>query len=164
LWLTDNPAGIDGLDDVSEALRAIARTRSFFASRGDDSGTHKKEVELWQQAGIDPGPESGRWYLETGSGMGATLNLGTGKSAYVLTDRATWIAFENKGNARILVEGSDDLFNQYGVILVAQSKCPNVKTDSGRRMIQWLTSEKGQQAIASFKRNGQQLFFPNASP
>jgi len=159
-----DPAGIDGVNNVGEALRAIADTQSFFASRGDDSGTHQKEIALWRLAGIDPGPNSGHWYLETGSGMGATLNLGVGKSAYVLTDRATWIAFANKGTSRILLEGSDNLFNQYGVILVAESKCPNVKTESGRRMIAWLTSASGQRAIAGFNKDGQQLFFPNASP
>ncbi len=158
----DDPAEISAAADVKQAMRAIHSTQSLFASRGDDSGTHKKELALWEHAGVDPGPASGRWYLETGSGMGATLNIGTGKGAYVLTDRATWIAFQNKGNSRVLLEGSDMLFNQYGVILVSQNKCPNVNTSSGQRVIDWLVSDDGQQAIASFKQQGKQLFFPNA--
>lgn len=159
-----DPARVQTAKSVTEAFAAIYESKSLFASRGDDSGTHQKELALWKRAALDPQPFSGRWYLETGSGMGATLNIGTGKGAYVLTDRATWITFQNKGTSRILLEGSHELLNQYGVILVSKSRCPNVNADSGQRAIDWLTSDKGQQAIASFKKQGKQLFFPNAKP
>ena len=114
----DDPAGLAGGRDAVEALRAIAGARAGFASRGDDSGTHKKEMALWQDAGIDPSASSGDWYLETGSGMGATLNVAVGKRAYVMTDRATWIGFRNKADFVVLAEGDPKLFNQYGVIVV----------------------------------------------
>lgn len=160
---SDDPAGIKGELDIVEALASIARTESAFASRGDDSGTHKAELKLWKAAGIDAAAHSGSWYRETGSGMGATLNVGTGMGAYLLTDRATWIAFGNKADHRIMVEGDERLFNQYGVILVNPERHPNVKSDSGQAFIQWLTGADGQSAIASFRIDGQQLFFPNAS-
>ncbi len=159
---TDDPAGIAGGGDVLAALSRIAETGSTFASRGDDSGTHKKERALWQAAGVDPSEASGGWYRETGSGMGATLNAGVGMGAYVLTDRATWISFKNKGEFEISVEGDDALFNQYGVILVSPEKCPNVKAASGRIFIDWLLSEEGQGAIQAYRIDGRQLFFPNA--
>src|SRR6056297_3297211 len=113
-----DPAGVAGMEDAEAALKMIAETKALFASRGDDSGTHKKETRLWKAAGVDPTSASGKWYRETGSGMGATLNAGVGMGAYVLTDRATWLAFKNKGDFKIAVEGDEDLFNQYGVILV----------------------------------------------
>ncbi|HXG79615.1 MAG TPA: substrate-binding domain-containing protein, partial [Methyloceanibacter sp.] len=114
----DDPAKIAGGKNAADALKAIAEAEAPFASRGDDSGTHKMELKLWQEAGIDPHPDSGKWYLETGSGMGATLNTAVGKRAYTLTDRATWLSFANKDDFKILVEGDPELFNQYGVILV----------------------------------------------
>jgi tungstate transport system substrate-binding protein len=157
-----DPAGITGGKDALEALKKIATAKALFASRGDDSGTHKKEKRLWQATGIDPTTASGSWYRETGSGMGATLNAAVGMGAYVMTDRATWIAFKNKGAFKILAEGDDDLFNQYGVILISPAKCPSVKSDLGQAFVDWLISKPGQQAIASYKRAGQQLFFPNA--
>jgi len=159
----DDPAGIAGTTDITDALAKVAATESLFASRGDDSGTHKAELRLWSAAGIDPSDASGTWYRETGSGMGATLNTGTGMSAYVLTDRATWIAFGNKGDYQIAVEGDDRLFNQYGVILVNPEAHSHVKAEMGQAFIDWLLSKPGQQAIADYKVDGQQLFFPNAN-
>ncbi|MEO1265521.1 MAG: substrate-binding domain-containing protein, partial [Pseudomonadota bacterium] len=120
-----DPAGIRAMTDAPAALAKISEAKAPFASRGDDSGTHKKEMSLWAAAGADPSGASGTWYRETGSGMGATLNVGRGMGAYVMTDRATWLAFKNKGDFEILVEGDDDLFNQYGVIRVAEDKCPS---------------------------------------
>ena len=157
-----DPASVGGMTDVAKTLGAIAAKRAIFASRGDDSGTHKKERQLWQQAGIDPTPASGTWYRETGSGMGATLNAGIGMGAYVLTDRATWITFGNRQGHRILVEGDRRLFNQYGVMLVNAKKHPRVKAALGQEFIDWLLSKEGQDAIAGYKVAGQQLFFPNA--
>jgi tungstate transport system substrate-binding protein len=144
------------------ALQRIAETQTPFASRGDDSGTHKAELALWSQAGIDAQAASGTWYRETGSGMGATLNTGTAMGAYVMTDRATWIAFGNKGDYTIAVEGDPKLFNQYGIILVNPERHPNVKARAGQTFVDWILSDEGQAAIASFKVDDQQLFFPNA--
>ena len=155
-------AEVGGMKNAQVAMKKIASAKASFASRGDDSGTHKKELSLWKAARVDATSASGSWYRETGSGMGATLNTGVGMDAYVLTDRATWISFKNKGNFRILVEGGPNLFNQYGVILVNSEKHPKVKEQLGKAFIDWLTGSEGQAAIASFKINGQQLFFPNA--
>lgn len=157
-----DPAGIAGTKDITSALAKIAETGATFASRGDDSGTHKAELKLWQAAGVDAAAASGGWYRETGSGMGATLNTGTAMGAYVLTDRATWISFGNKGDYQIAVEGDDRLFNQYGIILVNPEKHPGVKAEAGQMFIDWVLSAEGQQAIADYKIDGQQLFFPNA--
>jgi tungstate transport system substrate-binding protein len=159
-----DPAGIAGGKDAAAALKTIAAKKALFASRGDDSGTHKAEKALWKAAGVDPTSGSGGWYRETGSGMGATLNAGVGMGAYVLTDRATWISFKNKGDFKIAVEGDEALFNQYGVILVNKDKCTEVKADLGQQFIDWLLSPKGQDAIGGFQVDGQQLFFPNAKP
>jgi tungstate transport system substrate-binding protein len=157
-----DPAGIGGSKDTPAALKKISEAQATFASRGDDSGTHKKELELWKDAGIDPTAASGAWYRETGSGMGATLNTAVGMGAYALTDRSTWISFKNKGDYKILVEGDPNLFNQYGVILVSPKKHPRVKAAEGQAFVDWILSDEGQQAIASFKIDGLQLFFPNA--
>lgn len=159
-----DPAGIAGLKDADQALAKIAEAEAPFASRGDDSGTHKAELELWGQAGVDPTKGSGDWYLETGSGMGATLNTAVGKHAYTLADRGTWLSFANKDDFEVLVEGDPKLFNQYGVILVNPEKHPRVKAEKGQAFVDWLTSGEGQKAIASYKIDGQQLFFPNARP
>ena len=159
-----DPAGIAGTKEVTTALKKIADEGAIFASRGDDSGTHKKEKALWESAGVDPQKGSGKWYRETGSGMGATLNVGVGMGAYVMTDRATWISFKNKADFKIAVEGDKALFNQYGVILVNQVKCEYAKSDLGATFVNWLLSPNGQNAIATYKRDGQQLFFPNAQP
>jgi tungstate transport system substrate-binding protein len=157
----DDPAGISGMTDAPAALAKIAEANANFASRGDDSGTNKKELELWKAAGVEP---SGDWYKELGAGMGATLNTSAAMPAYTLTDRATWISFENKGPLQILVEGDTNLFNQYGVMLVNPEKHPHVKKEDGQAFIDWLISPEGQEAIAGFQLNGQQLFFPNAKP
>lgn len=158
----NDPAGVAGSNNVTEALTKIASSKSIFASRGDDSGTHKAELRLWKAAGTDPSEASGTWYRETGSGMGATLNTGTGMGAYAMTDRATWIAFGNKGTHQIVVEGDPNMFNQYGVILVNPKAHPHVRADMAQRFIDWLLSSEGQAAIADYQVDGQQLFFPNA--
>jgi tungstate transport system substrate-binding protein len=159
-----DPAKIAGIKQAPEALKKIAEAQAPFASRADDSGTHKAELKLWQQAAVNPKASSGSWYLETGSGMGATLNTAIGKQAYALTDRGTWLAFANRDDFRVLVEGDAKLFNQYGVILVNPAKHPNVKAKEGQAFIDWLTGPEGQAAIANYKIDGEQLFFPNARP
>ncbi|MGH6792061.1 MAG: substrate-binding domain-containing protein [Methyloceanibacter sp.] len=161
---SSDPARIAGLTEVDEAFKKIAEAQAPFASRGDDSGTNKEELRLWEAAGIAAKKASGDWYLETGSGMGATLNTAIGKQAYTLTDRGTWLSFANKEDFEVLVEGDPKLFNQYGVILVNPQEHPNVKAEQGQAFIDWLLSKDGQAAIASFKIDGQQLFFPNAHP
>ena len=158
----EDPAKIAGSKDVKAALNAIAASKAPFASRGDDSGTHKAELALWKTAGVDAKAASGTWYRETGSGMGPTLNTAVGLGAYVLADRATWVSFKNKGNFKIVVEGDKPLLNQYGVILVNPAKHPHVKVQQGQAFVDWLLSADGQAAIAGFKINGEQLFFPNA--
>uniref|UniRef100_UPI003BABFF1F substrate-binding domain-containing protein n=1 Tax=Stappia sp. TaxID=1870903 RepID=UPI003BABFF1F len=158
----NDPAGVAGSSDVATALKTIAEAKAPFASRGDDSGTHKAELRLWKDAGVDVSAASGDWYRETGSGMGATLNTGTGMGAYIMTDRATWISFGNKGDYKIAVEGDPKMFNQYGIILVNKEKHPNVKADLGQKFVDWVISEEGQGVIADYKVDGQQLFFPNA--
>ena len=158
-----DPAGVAGYRNAVRALRAIARAGARFASRGDDSGTHRAERALWAEAGIDVAAASGSWYLELGSGMGATLNTGTSLQAYILTDRATWAAFGNRRNYRLMVEGDPRLFNPYSIILVNPERHPNVKAELGRRFLAWMVSSEGQDAIASFRVAGEQLFFPNAA-
>ncbi|MCR9138097.1 MAG: substrate-binding domain-containing protein [Alphaproteobacteria bacterium] len=160
----DDPAGIRGLSEATEALKAIASLSLPFASRADDSGTHQKEMQLWRDGGVDPIADSGTWYRETGSGMGATLNIAVAMNAYAMTDRATWISFGNKAEHSVLVEGDPDLFNQYGVILVSSEKCPNTRAEAGQHFINWLLGPDGQEAIAAYSLDGMQLFFPNARP
>jgi tungstate transport system substrate-binding protein len=150
------------MNDAQAALAKIASSGALFASRGDDSGTHKKELALWKTSGVNPAEGSGGWYRETGSGMGATLNAGIGMGAYVMTDRATWIKFANKQDYIVQVQGDEDMFNQYGVIPVNPEKCPNVKVTPANTFADWLISAEGQQAIAGYQVSGQQLFFPNA--
>jgi tungstate transport system substrate-binding protein len=157
-----DPAQVRGMHDAAAALKKIAAAKAPFASRGDNSGTHKKEVALWRQAGVDIKAASGTWYRETGSGMGATLNAAVGMGAYALTDRGTWISFKNRGDYVIAVEGAPDLFNQYGVLLVNPAKHPRVKAAAGQTFIDWLVGPEGQAAIADYRLGGQQLFFPNA--
>jgi len=157
-----DPVGIEGMEDAAAALAKIAEEKAPFASRGDDSGTHKKELGLWQEAGVDVATASGGWYRETGAGMGATLNTASGMNAYALSDRATWLKFGNKGELEILVEGDPKLFNQYGIILVNPSKHPHVKARAGQEFIDWVLSEEGQSAIGDYQIEGQQGFFPNA--
>jgi tungstate transport system substrate-binding protein len=158
----EDPAGVAGMSDAAAALEKIAAAEAPFASRGDDSGTHKAELRLWAETGVDVEAASGGWYRETGSGMGATLNAAVAMDAYVMTDRATWISFGAKGDHRIAVEGDPKMFNQYGIILVNPERHPNVKADLGQRFVDWVLSEEGQAAIASYRVDGQQLFFPNA--
>jgi tungstate transport system substrate-binding protein len=157
-----DPAGVAGLKDADQALKKIAEAEASFTSRGDNSGTHKAELRLWKKTGVDPTHASGDWYLETGSGMGATLNTAVGKHAYTLTDRGTWLSFANKADFELLVEGDPKLFNQYGVILVNPEKHPRVRAEKGQAFVDWLTSSEGQKAIASYKIDGKQLFSPNA--
>jgi len=154
----DDPAHAKGRD-VVEAFRRIAQARSAFASRADKSGTHSAELRYWKMAGIEP---RGSWYRETGSGMGPTLNTASGMNAYTLADRGTWLSFGNRGDLVILVEGDKRLFNQYGVMLVNPAKHPSVKKAMGQKFIDWLVSPEGQGAIASYRIDGQQLFFPDA--
>ena len=160
----EDPAGIAAAETISEALERISTSRALFASRGDDSGTHKKEISLWNVAGIDPTPHSGQWYRETGSGMGATLNLAAGMGAYELSDRATWIRFANKAGLALLFEGDENLVNQYGIIMVNPDRYPNINREGAESFIQWILSKPGQDAIAAYTINGKQLFFPNAAP
>jgi len=157
-----DPAGLGAAKNVAAALRLIASTKAFFASRGDNSGTHKREKTLWKLAGVDAAGSSGRWYRETGSGMGATLNVARGMGAYTMTDRGTWISFKNKGDFKVLVEGDDNLFNQYGIMLVNSKKHAHVKAVAGQAFIDWIIGAQGQKAIGDYKLKGQQLFTPNA--
>ncbi len=157
-----DPAGVKGSKDVAASLKKIAGAKAPFASRGDDSGTHKAELRLWKLAGLDPA-SGGDWYKSTGSGMGPTLNTASSMNAYALTDRATWLSFKNRGDLEISVEGDDRLFNQYGVILVNPDKHAHVKKADGQAFIDWLVSPEGQKAIAEFKIGGEQLFFPSAN-
>jgi tungstate transport system substrate-binding protein len=159
-----DPAGIAGLADPVAAFQKIAEAKAPFVSRGDDSGTHKAELALWSKTDADPKAASGTWYREAGTGMGPTLNIAAGMDAYALTDRATWAAFGNKGNLVIEVEGDERLLNPYGVILVNPQKHPKVKAELGQRFIDWLIGPQGQKAIASFRVNGEQLFFPSQGP
>jgi tungstate transport system substrate-binding protein len=159
-----DPAGVKGTTDVAAALAQIAARRAVFVSRGDDSGTHKLELSLWQTVGVDVAAASGTWYRETGAGMGGTLNIASGLEAYALTDRGTWLSFKNRGKLAMLVEGDSRLFNQYGVILVNPAKHKHIKAKDGQAFIDWLLSDRGQQAIAAFRLEGKQAFFPNARP
>jgi tungstate transport system substrate-binding protein len=158
-----DPAGIKGGKDIGAALKAIKAKSAPFISRGDKSGTHSAELRLWKGAGIDIGSDRGGWYKEIGQGMGAALNTASASNAYVLTDRGTWLGFKNRGDLVIVVEGDNKLFNQYGVILVNPAKHPNVKKAEGQAFIDWIVSPEGQKAIADYKINGNQLFFPNAT-
>lgn len=159
-----DPADIRGSQTAAEALRKIIKAKAAFASRGDDSGTNKKEISLWKAAGIDPKGASGTWYRETGSGMGATLNVASGMNAYSMTDRATWLKFKNKGDLAILVEGDPVLFNQYGIILVNEKKHPHTKTKMGQTFVDWIVSADGQARINRYQIKGHQAFFANAQP
>jgi tungstate transport system substrate-binding protein len=157
-----DPAGIEGGADAPAALRKIKNARAPFVSRGDRSGTHIAEVNLWTIAGIDIAKEKDPWYRETGQGMGPALNMASSMSAYLLADRATWLAFDNRGELTVLVEGDKRLLNQYGVMLVSPEKHPSVKRADGQAFVDWLVSPEGQAAIAGYKIEGEQLFFPNA--
>ena len=174
---SDDPAGIAGTTDAASALAAIAAANpprregsseanasASFVSRGDDSGTHKKELALWEAAGVDPRDASGTWYREVGAGMGAAINIAVNMNAYVLSDRATWTTHGNRGDHAILVEGDEALHNPYAVVPVNPERCPNVDAEGARIFAQWLISERGQAAIGSFEVNGVALFTPDAIP
>jgi tungstate transport system substrate-binding protein len=156
-----DPAGVKGRE-IETALKMIQAKSAPFVSRGDRSGTHSAELALWKQAGIDIAAGRGSWYREIGQGMGAALNTASAMGAYVLSDRGTWISFKNRGDLKIVVEGDKRLFNQYGVMLVNPEKYPAVKKDLGQSFVDWLVSPEGQAAIAGYKIDGQQLFFPDA--
>ncbi len=158
-----DPARVGGSQDIVEALRRIRAARAPFASRGDKSGTHFAELQHWKAAGIDIEKEKGPWYRDTGSGMGPTLNTAAGMNAYALTDRGTWLSFKNRGSLGIAVQGDKRLFNQYGIILVNPARHPHVKRAEGQAFIDWVISAEGQGAIAGYKIDGEQLFFPNAA-
>ncbi|WP_421780185.1 substrate-binding domain-containing protein [Kiloniella litopenaei] len=157
-----DPAEVKGSQTIIDALNNIKTKQSIFLSRGDDSGTNKRELELWKANGSDPKSASGDWYRETGSGMGATLNTAVAMQGYALTDRATWISYKNKQNMEILFEGDERLFNQYGVIVVNPEKFPHIKVKPAETFVNWIISPKGQEAIAGYKLSGEQLFIPNA--
>ena len=158
----NDPAKIAGGKDIAEALKKIQTTQAPFISRGDKSGTHMAELDLWKVSGIDLEKAKGPWYRETGQGMGPALNTASSMNAYLLADRATWLAFKNRGDLAILVEGDKRLYNQYGVMLVNPAKHPTVKKDLGQTFVDWIVSPAGQKAIADYKVGGEQLFFPNA--
>jgi len=157
-----DPAKVAGGKDIVEALKKIQAAQAPFVSRGDRSGTHMAELDLWKASGVDLDKAKGPWYRDVGQGMGPALNTASSMNAYILSDRGTWLAFKNRGDLEILVQGDKRLFNQYGVMLVNPEKHPNVKKDLGQALIDWLVSPEGQQAIAGYKIGGQQLFFPNA--
>ena len=155
-----DPIQLESLPDLSEALRILSEGEAIFVSRGDDSGTHKKERELWGTVGVNPAPSD--WYRETGAGMGATLRMAIEMQAYTLTDRATWIAYGAKQDARIVFEGGDALFNQYGIIALNPVKYPHINVEGATTFVNWMLGPRGQALIGAYTRNGQQLFFPNA--
>ncbi|WP_458524696.1 substrate-binding domain-containing protein [Onishia taeanensis] len=156
-----DPAGVRQANDIADALTRIADAEAPFASRGDDSGTHRAERRLWEAADLQP---SGEWYRELGSGMGPTLNTAAGMDAYVMSDRATWVAFQNPQNLALVFEGDDALFNQYGSLLISEERFPALKHDLAEQWHDWLLSDDGQQAIGDYRVDGQSLFFPNAHP
>jgi tungstate transport system substrate-binding protein len=158
-----DPAKVNGTKDIAAALVKIKNAGAPFISRGDKSGTHSAELNLWKAAGVDIAKDKGPWYRDIGQGIGAALNTASASNAYVLADRGTWLSFKNRGDLVISVEGDKRLFNQYGVMLVNPAKHAHVKKDLGQAFIDWLVSPEGQKAIADYKINGQQLFFPNAT-
>ena len=157
-----NLAMVIGTKDITSALRAIANAKVPFVSRGDKSGTHAAELRFFKDAGVDPTTGRGGWYRETGSGMGPALNTASSMDAYILADRGSWLSFKNRGNLGIVVEGDKRLFNPYGVMLVNPARHPHVKVAEGKAFMDWLVSKEGQDTIAGFKIEGQQLFFPDA--
>jgi tungstate transport system substrate-binding protein len=158
-----DPAKVAGGRDVLEAFRKVKMAQAPFVSRGDKSGTHFAELEIWKAAGIDIARDKGPWYRDTGQGMGPALNSAAGMNAYILADRGTWLSFKNRAELAIVVEGDRRLFNQYGIILVSPAKHPAVKKELGQAFIDWVVSTEGQKAIAEYKIGGEQLFFPNAA-
>jgi len=157
-----DPAKVSGGRDILDALKKIKAAGAPFVSRGDKSGTHIAELDLWKLAGIDIASEKGPWYRDTGQGMGPALNTASAMNAYILSDRGTWISFKNRGELAVAVEGDKRLFNQYGIMLVNPLKHPNVKKDLGLAFVDWVISPEGQKAIADYRIGGDRLFFPNA--
>jgi tungstate transport system substrate-binding protein len=157
-----DPAKIAGGKDVLQAFRRIAAARQSFISRGDRSGTNAAELRYWKDAGLAPDPARDSWYKEIGQGMGPALNMAAATDAYLLSDRGTWLSFQNRGRLAILVQGDQRLVNQYGVMLVNPARHPNVRAKEGQAFVDWLVSPQGQRTIADYKIGGQQLFFPNA--
>jgi tungstate transport system substrate-binding protein len=157
-----DPAGVKGSNDITAAFKAVLAKQAPFVSRGDRSGTHTAELNIWKEAGIDIGAAKGAWYRDIGQGMGAALNTASAMDAYVLSDRGTWLSFKHRGDLEIAVEGDKRLFNQYGVMLVNPQKFPTVKAELGQEFIDYLISDEGQKAIAGYKIDGKQLFFPDA--
>jgi tungstate transport system substrate-binding protein len=158
----DDPAGINELNDAVTALKKIADSNALFISRGDDSGTHRKELRLWKEVSINPEVSGQTWYKQAGAGMGAVLNMATGMNAYTISDRATWIRFANRSNLAIQVEGDPPLFNQYALMLVNPERNTHVKQQEATAFINWMTAKEGQKLIAEFKLGGKVLFHPNA--
>lgn len=158
-----DPAEISAARSIEQALRQIASSKHRFVSRGDNSGTHKAELRLWERATISPQSASGQWYLEAGQGMGSTINLTIQIDGYTLSDRSTWLAFTNKGNHKIVFSGDPKLFNQYGVITVSAEHCPSVNKAGAQAFVDWIISTKGQARISAYRRGGEQLFFANAN-
>lgn len=156
-----DPAGIAGMSDIVAALQKIKFAQAPFVSRGDKSGTHFAELELWKRAGIDIAKDRGPWYRDTGQGMGPALNSAAGMNAYILSDRGTWLSFRNRAELGLSVQGDRRLFNQYGIMLVNPKKHPSVKREPGQQFIEWVISPEGQNNIAAFRMGGEQLFFPN---
>ena len=157
-----DPAKVAGMKDIVAALQKVKAAQAPFVSRGDKSGTHFAELTLWKDAGIDIAKDKGPWYRDTGQGMGPALNSAAGMNAYILSDRGTWLSFKNRADLTVVVEGDKRLFNQYGIMLVNPAKHPNVKKEMGQAFVDWVISPEGQTAIADYKINGEQLFFPNA--
>lgn len=157
-----DPAKVAGGKDVLDAFRKVKAAQARFVSRGDKSGTHFAELEIWKAAGIDIAKDKGPWYRDTGQGMGPALNTAAGMNAYILADRGTWLSFKNRADLGIVLEGDARLFNQYGIIVVNPRRHPTVKKDMGQAFIEWVISPEGQKAIAAYKIGGEQLFFPNA--
>jgi tungstate transport system substrate-binding protein len=160
---SEDPAGISDMTTVADVLAQIAATESTFASRGDDSGTHKKEISLWALAGIDATSLEAPWYRSTGSGMGATLNMAAATDSYVLTDRGTWISFGNKQNLQLLFDGDPSLNNQYSILLINPERYPHINTEGARIFADWMSGERGQRVIGGYRLEGEQLFHPNAA-
>jgi len=157
-----DPSGLGTTEDAAQAFRLLAQGRSPFVSRGDDSGTHLREIATWKMAGIDPVPSSGEWYREAGAGMGTTLNIAVGMGAYCMTDSGTWLQYRNKGNLVVHVQGDPRMFNPYTYMVVSRERHPHVKQDRAQRFAAWLVGPAGQTAIAEFRISGEQAFFPNA--
>jgi tungstate transport system substrate-binding protein len=157
-----DPAKVAGTKDIVAAFQRIRDAQAPFVSRGDRSGTHFAELEIWKLAGVDIAQAKGSWYRDTGQGMGPALNTAAGMNAYILADRGTWLSFKNRGDLTIVVQGDKRLYNQYGVMLVNPARHPTVKKEMGQAFVDWLISAEGQKTIADYKINGEQLFFPNA--